>query len=199
MIASLKGKLVAKSMQQIIVEVGGVGFSVKVPFSTFQALPAIKQEVSLYINTHVTDGAINLYGFLGDGEKEAFEKLIGISKVGPKTALAVLSGLSIKELKSSIIQKDINKLSSIQGVGKKMAERIILELADKKDFLADLKDIITIEADSSLEMILQDVEAALEKLGYSERQIKLTIRKILDEGSSELTAESILKEALKLL
>ncbi|MBU1626989.1 Holliday junction branch migration protein RuvA [bacterium] len=198
MIASIKGKLQYKSIQQIIVEVGGVGFSVKVPFSTFQVLPAINQDVSLYINTHVTDGSINLYGFLGEGEKEAFEKLISISKVGPKTALAVLSGLSIKDLKNAIVNRDINKLSSVQGVGKKMAERVILELADKKDFLSDLKDI-TLEYDRSIEMVLEDVEAALTKLGYSERQIKLTIRRVLDAGVSEPTVELIIKEALKLL
>jgi holliday junction DNA helicase RuvA len=198
MIASIKGNLQSKSLQRIIIDVGGVGFAISIPFSTYQALPAIKNVVFLLIHTHVTDGAITLYGFLTDGERQAFEKLLTISKIGPKSALAILSGISIGELKNAILQKDINKISSIPGIGKKTAERIILELADKKDFLADFKDL-PIEFDHSTEEILEDAEAALLKLGYSERQIKITIRNILDKGLPVLTTESIIKEALKLL
>ena len=198
MIASLKGRLQSKSIGYVIVDVNGIGYGVSIPFSTFQALPGVESDLSLLIHTHVTDGAITLFGFLQEGEKEAFEKLISISKIGPKSALSILSGLSIHELKTAIIQKDTDKISSIPGVGKKMAERIVLELADKKDFLADLKDI-PIFVDSSMEDILEDAQAALAKLGFSERQIKFTIRKVLDEGIKDPTAEDIIKEALKLL
>jgi len=198
MIASLYGRLLSKSLQHVIIDVGGVGFSVSVPFSTYQALPETGNDVLLLIHTHVSDGAITLYGFYSEGEKKAFERLISISKIGPKSALAVLSGLPIGELKAAIIQKDIDKLSSIQGVGRKMAERIVLELSDRKDFLSDLKDFVP-ELEGSLELILKDAQAALEKLGYNERLIKTTLRKVLDAGKTDHTAESIIKEALRLL
>ena len=198
MIASIKGIIQSKSMNHIIVDVGGVGFSVSIPFSTYQALPKENNQVFLLIHTHVSEGAISLYGFLKEGEKEAFEKLLTISKIGPKIALAILSGLSLNDLKSAIIQKDIHKISSISGVGKKTAERIILELADKREFLADLKDI-DIQIDTKLEEILEDAEAALAKLGYSERQIKITIRKVLEKGLTEPSAEVIIRESLKLI
>jgi holliday junction DNA helicase RuvA len=198
MISSLTGKLIHKTIQKITLEVIGIGFDVNIPFSTFQILPQIDQEISLLIHTHFSDGAIALYGFYSLGEKEAFEKLIGISKIGPKIALAILSGIPLNDLKTAIIERDSHKLSSISGVGKKTAERIILELSDKKDFLSDLKDLMPI-LDKNLEPIIKDASAALEKLGFTEREVNSTIRKIIDQNKGSNSVQYIIKESLKLL
>lgn len=198
MISSIKGRLTQKSTNRIIVEVGGIGFDVQIPFSTYQTLPAIDEEVLLFIHTHFSEGAITLYGFYRSGEKNAFEMLISISKIGPKSALAILSGIPLNELKTAVIEKDIYKLSSVPGVGKKTAERIILELSDKKGFLSDIGDLIPV-MDESLESIIKDVIAALEKLGFNERESNSAVRKVLEQKSTEQSIQSIIKESLKIL
>src|SRR6202051_3888293 len=131
MIALLRGILIEKHPNQAIVETGGVGYDVTIPVSTFTHLPSTGTEVRLRIHTHVREDALSLYGFLTQDEKSLFEKLIGVSGIGPTLAVKVLSGLAAPDLIAHIRRGEVEKLVRIPGVGKKTAERMILELRDK--------------------------------------------------------------------
>ncbi len=135
MIAYLRGTLLEKHPNTAVVEVGGVGYEVNIPVSTFSALPDAGQTVELRIHTHVREDALSLFGFHSVDEKILFEKLIGVSGIGPKLAITVLSGLNTADLVAAIRQGQVNHLVRIPGVGKKTAERIVLELRDKLDML----------------------------------------------------------------
>src|SRR5690349_2999444 len=131
MIAFLSGKLLEKHPNQVILETGGVGYDVLIPISTFSALPAAGAEVKLRIHTHVREDTLARFGFLTIEEKSIFEKLISVSGIGPKLAITVLSGLSTADLIPAIRNGSVEQLVRIPGVGKKTAERIVLELKDK--------------------------------------------------------------------
>ena len=131
MIARLTGKLTTKNPGEVILDVGGVGYQVFIPLSTFYELPERGESLSLQIYTAVRENAIELYGFLTLQEKELFKLLLNVSKIGPKLAQNILSGISSEDLKTAIISGDILKLNAIPGIGKKTAERMILELKDK--------------------------------------------------------------------
>ena len=131
MIAHLRGKLLAKHPNQAIVETGGVGYDVTISVPTFSDLPAAGGEVALHIHTHVREDALALYGFLRSSEKTLFEKLITVSGIGPKLAITILSGMAADEMVNAIRGNDIARLTRIPGIGKKTAERMVLELRDK--------------------------------------------------------------------
>src|SRR5713101_1836836 len=131
MIAHLRGKLLAKHPNQAIVETAGVGYDVTITVTTFSDLPAIGAEVALYIHTHVREDLIALYGFLRPSEKLLFEKLITVSGIGPKLAITILSGMAADEMVGAIRGNDVARLTRIPGIGKKTAERMVLELRDK--------------------------------------------------------------------
>src|SRR5512140_3389707 len=135
MIAFLRGTLLEKHPNQVIVDVGGVGYDVAIPVSTFSALPEAGKQVELRVHTHVREDAMALFGFASADEKTLFEKLIGVSGIGPKLAVTVLSGLPVADLIASIRQGLVEQLVRIPGVGKKTAERIVLELRDKLEML----------------------------------------------------------------
>src|SRR6186713_258527 len=131
MIAFLRGRVLDKQPNRIILDVSGVGYDVQIPLSTFYEVGEEGTEVSLRIYTHVREEALQLYGFLTDLERQLFERLIGISGIGPKLAVAVLSGVESRELVTAVQRGDVARLTSIPGVGKKTAERIVLELRDR--------------------------------------------------------------------
>src|SRR5579885_3407656 len=131
MIAHLRGKLIARHPNEVIVETSGVGYDVTISVPTFSELPALGSEVSLHIHTHVREDQIALYGFLRPEEKQLFEKLITVSGIGPKLAITILSGMATDEMKGAIRGNDVAKLTRIPGIGKKTAERMVLELRDK--------------------------------------------------------------------
>ena len=131
MIAHLRGKLLAKHPNQAIVETGGVGYDVVISVPTFSELPAAGRDVALFIHTHVREDAIALFGFLRAEEKQLFEKLISVSGIGPKLAITILSGMPTPEMVSAIRGNDVARLTRIPGIGKKTAERMVLELRDK--------------------------------------------------------------------
>jgi len=160
MIAHLRGRLLAKTPQSIVVETGGVGYEVAISIPTFTALPAEGNEVSLLIHTHVREDALALFGFTSATEKRLFEKLLGISGIGPKLAVTVLSGLPPERLIAAIHGQDHATLTRIPGVGKKTAERIVLELKDKLEGLA------TATAAGNATPVAEDVLSALVNLGY---------------------------------
>ena len=162
MIAHLRGKLLAKHPNQAIVDTGGVGYDVTISVPTFSDLPGIGGEVTLHIHTHVREDAIALYGFLRSAEKILFEKLITVSGIGPKLAITILSGMPADEMVNAIRGSDIARLTRIPGIGKKTAERMVLELRDKLP-VQKHGEIAAVPALSSVE---EDVLSALVNLGY---------------------------------
>lgn len=198
MIALVRGKVVYKSIDHVIIDVGGVGYRLFIPLSTFYALPEAG-EISLFTHTHVREDALLLYGFLTLEEKDLFVILIGISGIGPKLAVNILSHIPPGDLKRAIAGSDIQRLSSLPGIGKKTAERLVLELKDKIGPAAGF-------ATSSGEPaaggaaggdLISDVISALVNLGYKENQA----RKVLEsmELAADLSMEETLKGALKVL
>lgn len=162
MIAHLRGKLLAKHPNQAIVEAGGVGYDVTISVPTFSDLPAAGSEVALHIHTQVREDVIALYGFLRPTEKQLFEKLITVSGIGPKLAITILSGMPADEMVAAIRGNDVTKLTRIPGIGKKTAERMVLELRDK---LPDTGSP-SMPAAPAMSAVEEDVLSALVNLGY---------------------------------
>jgi len=160
MIAHLRGRLLAKHPQQAVIEAGGVGYDVVISVSTFSALPPEGAEVALFIHTHVREDTLALYGFLDFVEKRVFERLITVSGVGPKLAVTIQSGLSTERLVAAIRGQDHATLSQIPGIGKRLAERLVVDLRDKLEDMATAPRLI--ETGPSTD----DVLSALVNLGY---------------------------------
>jgi Holliday junction DNA helicase RuvA len=198
MIALVRGTLAYKSIDHVIIDVGGVGYRLSIPLSTFYSLPE-SGEVSLFTHTHVREDALLLYGFLTLEEKDLFVILIGISGVGPKLAINILSHIPAGELKRAIAAGDIKRLSGLPGIGKKTAERLVLELKDKVvptgGFPASTEKATVAGIKASI--LNDDVISALVNLGYKEN----LARKVLEsmELAPGLTMEETLKGALKVL
>jgi Holliday junction DNA helicase RuvA len=193
MIGSLRGKLVDKRPNQVLVDVGGVGYQVQIPLSTFTGLGALHEETTLLIHTHLREDQLSLYGFLTAREKQCFELLISASGVGPSLALKILSGMSLEELVPAIRNGDLVQLVRIPGVGRKTAERIVVELRDKLAAV-DVRDAGKPLTRSQIE---SDVASALVNLGYDAGSVKGAIEKARGAGSADF--ESLLRAALRLL
>jgi len=191
MIAHLRGKLLAKQPNQAIVETGGVGYDVTISVPTFSDLPGIGGEVALYIHTHVREDIIALYGFLRSAEKMLFEKLITVSGIGPKLAITILSGMAADEMVSAIRGNDIARLTRIPGIGKKTAERMVLELRDK---LPVEKHGETAAAPARI-AVEEDVLSALVNLGYQ----RAAAEKVLASVSKSGQFDAMFREALAAL
>jgi holliday junction DNA helicase RuvA len=166
MIGLLRGRLLEKRPNQVILDVGGVGYLVAVPLSTFAALGDLHAEVTLLIHTHVREDALALYGFLSAREKHFFELLLGASGVGPSLALKILSGMNVEELVPAIRTGDLARLTKIPGVGRKTAERMVVELKDKLEAVAIETEKPTPSSSAGVEA---DVKSALLNLGYDDR------------------------------
>jgi Holliday junction DNA helicase RuvA len=177
MIASLRGVLLEKHPNQAIVETGGVGYDVTIPVSTFSHLPDAGSGVTLRIHTHVREDAIALFGFLTQDEKAIFEKLIGVSGIGPKLAVTILSGLAAPDLIHSIRRGEVERLVRIPGIGKKTAERMVLELRDKLPALSGDEAAAPAAAADALSPVDQDVLSALMNLGCGRPQAEAAVRK----------------------
>jgi holliday junction DNA helicase RuvA len=188
-IAHLRGKLSQKDPARVIVDVNGVGYEVFVPLTTFSALPETGSEVSIDVHTHVREDVIALYGFSSRRERMIFEKLMTISGIGPKLAVAILSGGSVEDLVGAIKRGDLARLTAIPGVGKKTAERIILELRDKLQTFAE------VPAKSGVEM---DVLSALENLGYNRALAEGALSRARN-GDSDAAFDVLFKRALQIL
>ena len=180
MIAHLRGKLLAKHPNQAIVETGGVGYDVTITVPTFSDLPAIGGEVTLHIHTHVREHLIALYGFLRPAEKRLFEKLITVSGIGPKLAITILSGMAADEMTSAIRGNDVNRLTRIPGIGKKTAERMVLELRDK---LAP-EGVAESAVMPAMSPVEEDVLSALMNLGYQRPAAERALASVEKNGKS---------------
>jgi len=197
MIALLTGKIAHKAPDYIILDVNGVGYRVQIPFSTYYALPAEGSAVSLQIHTSVKEDAINLYGFRTQQEKELFQLLIGVSGVGPKLANGILSNSEPSELADSLLRGDLARLSAIPGIGKKTAERLVLELKEKVKKLGLSQPTQDAAPAAAKQEIRDDVLSALINLGYKETVVQKALGEL--HSAEGATVESLLKQALKIL
>jgi len=198
-IAHLRGRISEKHPNRVIVDVGGVGYEVFIPLSTFYGLGAPGGDIVLRVHTHVREDALQLFGFATELEQQLFERLIGVSGIGPKVALAVLSGIEPQELIRAIERGDLARLTAIPGVGKKTSERIVLELKDRLPRVPEAAVAAGLE--SPVESALQDdVVSALVNLGYhrplAEKAFASAIRIVPDSGF-ERTLKQALRELAK--
>lgn len=196
MIASLSGSLKVKSPEEVVIDCGGVGYGVIVPMSTYGRLPDVGAAVELHVHTHVREDALQLFGFASRLEKRLFLKLISISGIGPKLAVGLMSGVSAEDLVAAIAAKDVKRLTLVPGIGKKTAERIVLELSDK---LLDLGvPVGRLEKAApprpARSAVKEDVVSALVNLGYKPVHAEDVVGKVPD-GDFEL----VLREALRSL
>ena len=195
MIGLLRGRLLEKRPNQVILDVGGVGYLVAVPLSTFASLGELHAEVTLLIYTHVREDVLALYGFLSAREKHLFELLLGASGVGPTLALKILSGMNVEELVPAIRTGDLGRLTRIPGVGRKTAERMVVELKDKLEAVTAEAGQAAAASPAGAEA---DVKSALVNLGYDERAAESAVREAKHETRST-NFEQLLRASLTAL
>src|SRR5579872_781016 len=193
MIGLLRGKLIDKRPNQILIDVGGVGYQVQVPLSTFTSLGTLHSETTVLIHTHVREDQISLYGFLTAREKQCFELLISASGVGRSLALKVLSGMGIDDLVPAIRKGDLLQLVRIPGVGRKTAERMVVESRDKLVAV----DVAETGKPTTRSQLESDVASALVNLGYDARSVEKAIEKARAQGDGDF--ETLLRASLQIL
>ncbi len=194
MIAHLRGRLLAKHPNQVVVETGGVGYDVTISVPTFSDLPGVGSEVALHIHTHVREDLIALYGFLHPAEKHLFEKLITVSGIGPKLAITILSGMAADEMVGAIRSNDVGRLTRIPGIGKKTAERMVLELRDK----LPAERVGEVAAAPAMSAVEEDVLSALMNLGYQRATAERALLVVTKNGRGG-PFETMFREALAVL
>ncbi len=188
MIGYLKGKIISSKPTQIILDVNGVGYKVGISINTFEKV-VDKEDVSLFIHTHVKEDSISLYGFFTESEKEMFELLISISGIGPKIALGLLSGISVESLKEAIEEGNVPRITAVPGIGNKTAERLVLELRSK------VEGISAGEFTAVQPSIKSEAISALATLGYNIKVAEKVVRELLIENSN-YALEELIKKAL---
>jgi Holliday junction DNA helicase RuvA len=189
MIGYLTGKIIVAKPTQILLDVNGVGYEVRISINTFERISG-KDSVSLFIYTNVKEDSITLFGFYSEAEKEMFELLISINGVGPKSALSLLSGISTDDLRHAIITSNIERMIAVPGIGRKTAERLILELKNK---VKDIKEEGIIPAKPSIQ---KEAVSALTSLGYNLVSAEKVVNKILSDDSG-IALEELIKRSLK--
>jgi holliday junction DNA helicase RuvA len=201
MIAHIKGKIIHKSPESVIVDVEGVGYEVYIPLSTYYKLPDLEEYVSLNTYTHVREDALQLYGFSTPLEKDIFQMLIAVSGVGPRLARNILSGIPADSLISAVSSADVARLKAIPGIGGKTAERLVVELKDKMAVIDKSRgaEVKGQGFGSRYNSISKDVYSALVNLGYKGHLADKAIEKASQISTSAQTFESLLKESLKAL
>jgi holliday junction DNA helicase RuvA len=195
MIGQLRGRLAEKRPNQVLVDVGGVGYVVQVPLSTYAALGELHTEVTLLIHTHVREDALALYGFVSAREKHFFEMLLSASGVGPALALKILSGMRVEELVPAIRGSDLARLTRIPGVGRKTAERMVVELKDRLETVAVEAEKPAVSSPAGIEA---DVISALVNLGYEGRAAETAVGEAKREAGAG-NFEKLLRGALQSL
>ncbi len=199
MIARISGILIQKSVTHCVVDVHGTGYRIIVPLSTFYELPKEDQPVVLHVHTHVREDAISLYGFHTREEREVFQMMISVSGIGPKLAVNILSGIAAGELVRAVTEEDLKRLTGIPGVGKKTAERMILELKDKAAKL--VRDDVTVctVAVKTGDQVKEDALSALVNLGYKGSAVKDVVDQIMRKAPETPSLDQLLKQALRTL
>ena len=201
MIAFLAGQLVQSFPTHVTVDVAGVGYEVLIPLSSYDRLPSSGQQVRLLTHLQVREDAHLLYGFMTEGERDLFRLLLNnVSGVGPKLALAVLSGMSVASFKAAVVAADTTSISKLKGLGKKTAERIVLELRDKVGVAAAWETASAANAPSPAEASLNDAVLALISLGYKQLDAHKAVRQVRDAAPAGIMAvDNLVRHALKLL
>lgn len=199
MIGLLRGQLVKRDPAHVIVEVNGVGYRVFVPLSTYYRLPDEGTEVLLHTVTYLREDALHLYGFITERERALFDLLRGVTGIGPRLAINILSGITAEELAGAIGRADLVRLSAIPGVGRKTSERMILELKEKVQSLIEPAEATAAPRRDPSEEVLQDVISALLNLGYSRPVASNAAAKALRTVDGDQDFETVIKQALRLL
>jgi len=200
MIARIRGTLVDKHPGLIVVDVGGVGYEMTIPLSTYRDLGETGSPVDLHVHTHVREDALALFGFGSRLEKELFVRLIAVGGVGPKTAVALLSGLGAADLVEAVRQRDVRRLATVPGIGRKTAERITIELADRIEALTLAAGVVATRP--AARALRDDLASALENLGYNARSADEAAAAAMEAEAAAGRApafEGLLKRALKML
>ena len=198
MIGFLRGQVIEKAPNRVLVNVNGVGYEVFIPLSTFYDVGDEGSDVALRVHTHVREDALQLFGFLTALERQMFERLISVSGIGPKLAIAVLSGLETRDLVAAVQRADVARLTTIPGVGKKTAERIVLELRDRLSQMAPPVEDDAKPAGAEADHLRGDLLSVLQNLGYHRPDAERATDAVLKENADR-TLEAALKDALRRL
>ena len=199
MITQLRGKILKSNVTNVVIDVGGVGYEVLVPLSTFDRLPPEGNDATILTYLHHTENKMSLYGFFTEAERELFKMLLTVSGIGPRVALGALSGSSVENLKAAISRGDVKLIKSIQGIGPKTAERIIVELKDKVGILPSYEELSRQLERSPEEKITADAVLALISLGYNQSTAHMAVKKVFEKHPGISEAEEIIKLSLKYL
>ncbi len=199
MIAWLKGDLIEKRVDEIVLDVRGVGYRVHVPLSTYYTLPEKGEEIAILVYTHVREDQISLYGFSSETEREWFKHLIRVSGIGPRLAINILSGISPEDLNLAIASRDASRLQAIPGIGKKMAARMVVELRELSTTMRDKTVGVTLPPSEAEASLFTDAVSALINLGFKPQESSKVVRRILTEGRESFTLKDVVRIALKSL
>jgi Holliday junction DNA helicase RuvA len=200
-IAHLSGTLLLKQPNSLVIDVNGVGYEVTIPVSTFYDIGEVGETVSLRIYTYVREDTLQLFGFRTGREKELFLRLTSVSGIGPKLGITILSGMNAEELIPAIRRNDLGRLTAIPGVGKKTAERLVIELRDRLAALAEAQteeEILAAPAQAAAQTVRDDTISALLSLGYQRSQAEKAVARVLEQGQDQ-SIEQVLRQSLKLL
>lgn len=196
MITFLEGQLVEKQPTRIVMNVGGVGYEVFIPLSSYDRLGAPNSTCKILTHHYVREDAQILYGFVTSGERRLFELLLTISGIGPKIALSALSGMSVRELKAAVVENDVKRLNSISGVGRKTAERMVIELRDKLSEGEALEAMAGGDEAGPQDLRMRDAVLALISLGYKQVDAQKMVRQAIADDAGDANVEELVRRAL---
>jgi len=197
MIAHLQGTLLEAMPGHVVLDVDGVGYAVSVPLSTYDRLPKVGETCRLLTHLHHRDDQMVLYGFATETERELFRMLIGVSNVGPRLALAALSGLSVEDFREAVATGNVALIKSIQGVGARTAERIIVELKERVGTLPAIEATARTAASAKEPDVVRDAVSALVTLGYNQAAAHTAVRRVLEEADEKLGTQDVITRALR--
>ncbi len=196
MITYLQGTLAEKAPTRIVMEVAGVGYEVFVPLSSYDKLPSVGEGCKVLIHDYIREDTHTLYGFVSEADREMFQRLLSISGIGPKLALSALSGLTLRDFKSAVVTGDVKLLSSISGVGKKMAERMVVELKDKLTKGEAFEAVAGAADIPEGDVIIRDAVMALVSLGYKQADAWKMVQQAVKKLGEEATVEKVVRQSL---
>ena len=188
----------SKAPTHAVIDVGGIGYGLAISLQTFDQLPSVEEDVRLFTHLHVREDRMELFGFILVEEREVFELLIAVSGIGPNSALTILSGMTLRDLQDAILQERVNELTQIKGIGRKTAERLVLDLRDKVQLTAPVGGEEATEIPDAEAASTKAAALALMTLGYAGPVARQAVRKVIDKNpGDELTVQQLIKLALK--
>lgn len=196
MISYLRGRLVEKQPMRVIIDVGGIGYEATIPLSSYDRLPSVGEECLILAYEHVREDAHLLFGFMTEPERRMFLLLMQVSGIGPKLAMSALSGLTVRELVISISKGDVKRLSNVSGIGRKTAERMVVELKDKITEGEVLEATAGAGKDLESDTVLRDAVLALISLGYKQDEARKTVLAVLKDNPAGMNVEELIRKAL---